>query len=506
MKKENPAKEQYRRLRELSCEQLWSEEVPAFDRADIRERISGVGVIRAVGVVFSESGNAAQKDAARQWLLGLLDDPAEKVRRYAMTALPKIGADEREESGLLAVLEKTSSDRERKFLGLALEKIGGSATLEATSSLGPQTARKVEANIARLGSQSAVRMNQMLPDAAALRIHLHCRSGLEEILQDELREHEAKFSPGQNLPGLIALAPRDSFALADVYALRCFSSASIVLGTIKSSQNETESLAAVITSPQARRIFETFTEGPIRYRLDFNSKGHQRAAVRNLAGRVYELCPTLLNDSRDAPWQINIFHTAQGCSVELSPRLRPDPRFAYRQDDVPAASHPPLAACMARLAGRNENETVWDPFCGSGLELIERARRGGVRQIFGTDLSEEAIAITKENIAAALPDPPASTLACCDFRNHDTLAGLESVSLIITNPPMGRRVPIPDLQGLINDLFAVAATVLKPGGRLVFANPLPVKPAGDSLKLEFRRKIDLGGFHVHLEKYVKQKK
>jgi len=506
MKKENPAKEHYRRLRELSCGQLWSQEVTAFDRAGERERIAGVGVIRAVGVVFSESGNAAQKEAARQWLLRLLDDPAEKVRRYAMAALPKIGADERGEGGLLAVLEKTSSDRERKFLGLALEKIGGSATLQTTSSLGPQTARKVEANLARLGSPSAVRLDRILPDASTLRIHLHCRTGLEEILQDELRESGVKFRPVQTRPGLVAIAPQDSFALADVYALRCFSSASIVLGTVKSSENETEALATIITSREARRIFETFTSGPIRYRLDFVSKGHQRAAVRELAGRVYELSPTLLNDSREAPWQINIFQTAPGYSVELSPRLRPDPRFAYRQDDVPAASHPPLAACIARLAGRLENETVWDPFCGSGLELIERARRGGVQHIFGTDRSAEAIAVAKENFAAALPGPPESTFACCDFRNRATVAGLGFVSLIITNPPMGRRVPIPDLQGLIEDLFAVAATVLQPGGRLVFANPLPVKPAGDSLKLEFRRKVDLGGFHVHLEKYVKPKK
>ena len=41
------------------------------------------------------------------------------------------------------------------------------------------------------------------------------------------------------------------------------------------------------------------------------------------------------------------------------------------------------------------------PFCGSGLELIERSLRGGVRRVFGTDLSAEAIAITQTNFAAA---------------------------------------------------------------------------------------------------------
>ena len=69
---------------------------------------------------------------------------------------------------------------------------------------------------------------------------------------------------------------------------------------------------------------------------------------------------------------------------------------------------------------------------------------------------------------------------------------------------MGRRVPIPNLDQLIAELFVAAETVLKPGGRLVLANPLPIKPRGTSLKLQFREKIDLGGFHCHLEKYVKR--
>jgi hypothetical protein len=52
MKGLNPAKEHYQRLRVLSCERLWTEEVPAFDRANARERLETVAVVRAVGVVF----------------------------------------------------------------------------------------------------------------------------------------------------------------------------------------------------------------------------------------------------------------------------------------------------------------------------------------------------------------------------------------------------------------------------------------------------------------------
>jgi tRNA G10 N-methylase Trm11 len=161
---------------------------------------------------------------------------------------------------------------------------------------------------------------------------------------------------------------------------------------------------------------------------------------------------------------------------------------------------------MARLAGKLDDEIVWDPFCGSGLELIECALRGGVRRVIGTDRSAEAIGIARANLTAALGDSIPATFACGDFRDHSSIAGLDdgSVSLVISNPPMGRRVPIPNLRGLIEDLFAAASTVLRPGGRLVFANPLPVQPRDHSLSLEFRQKVDLGGFNVHVEKYLKR--
>jgi tRNA G10 N-methylase Trm11 len=132
------------------------------------------------------------------------------------------------------------------------------------------------------------------------------------------------------------------------------------------------------------------------------------------------------------------------------------------------------------------------------------ALRGGVPRLFGTDLSEEALATAGRNLTEALGETSA-TLECCDFRDYATVEGLgrESLSLVITNPPMGRRVPIPDLPGLIDSLFVAASEVLRPGGRLVFVNPLSVAPRGVPLRQDFRRRIDLGAFHCHLEKYTK---
>ncbi len=506
-------KELYRKLRVLSRETLWNDEVARFDRSTPEERIKRVAVIRAVGAVFSESGTAKQKADVRSWLVRLLQDPSEKVRRYAMTALPKLGAGPSEEGALLSLLRTTRVEREKKFLGQALDKIGGTATLNVVAGVrGPfaQTEQKVKASVARRERPSAIRMDSLFSEFKRLRIHLRCRNGLEEIARDEVKEDTAKhgkFRIVEVRRGLVAITPVAPFSLADIYTLRCFATVGFFLGHVRSS-NPTESidaLASVITSPMSQSVLAAFTQGSIRYRLEFVSKGHQRGAVRLLANRAYAMCPDILNDPRSAPWSMDLLPTGHGISVELRPKLTPDPRFTYRQEDIRAASHPPLAASMARLAGRVNHEIVWDPFCGSGLELIERALLGGVQSIYGTDLSPDAIAVSRANFAAAQVRGVQVKFTCCDFRDYAKVEGLgpQSVTLLITNPPMGRRIRVPNLRGLFGDLFAVAAAVLKPGGRLVFANPLRIEPPDPSLKLKYRKVVDLGGFNCRLEMYLK---
>jgi 23S rRNA G2445 N2-methylase RlmL len=442
-----------------------------------------------------------------------LQDPSEKVRRYAITALPKLGAGTNEEGALLSLLRTTTIEREKKFLSQALDKIGGTATLNVVAGapgLLPQTEQKVKANLARRERPSVIRMDSLLSNFPLLRIHLHCRKGLEEIVRDEVKEDIAKrgkFRIVEVRSGLVAITPVAAFSLVDIYTLRCFATVGFFLGHVRNS-NPTESvdaLASLMTSPLSRIVLATFTEGSIRYRLEFVSKGHQRGAVRLLTYRAYAMCPDILNDPRRAPWSMDLHPTKHGISVELRPKLTPDPRFTYREDDIRAASHPPLAACMARLAGRVTDEKVWDPFCGSGLELIERTLLGGVHSIYGTDLSPDAIAISQANFAAAKVKVVQLKLTCCDFRDYAMVEGLgpKSVTLLITNPPMGRRIRVPNMRGLFGDLFAVAATVLKPGGRLVFANPLRIEPSDPSLQLKYRKVIDLGGFNSRLEMYLK---
>jgi tRNA G10 N-methylase Trm11 len=146
-----------------------------------------------------------------------------------------------------------------------------------------------------------------------------------------------------------------------------------------------------------------------------------------------------------------------------------------------------------------KHEIVWDPFCGSGLELVERSLLGGVQKIIGTDLSPEALHIAQQNFAAAKIQNIETQFVASDFRNFD--AG--RVTLIITNPPMGKRVPISNLRQLIDDLIQTAALILVPGGRLVFANPFKNSTPPSALRRDFSQQIDFGGFHCWLERYLK---
>ena len=506
------AKELYRQLRRLSWTNLWQTEVPRFNRATTAERLQDAAVVRAVAVVFAEAGAVGEKDAVRTWLLGLLTDPCEKIRRYAVGALPKIGADSQEESALLALLNRTASPGEKKFVLEALEKIGGMATLAALTDKNapPRLEQKLRAGTARQADPSAIQMERVLTNPAGVVLHLRSRAGLETFVRAEVQESAAnagKFRVERTAGGLVVVAALAPFSLADIYQGRCFANVGFLLGRADPrGANFVNSLARVITSPLSRRILQTWTNGTIRYRMNLPGQGHQRAFVRQLAEEVYALCPEILNDARDVTWTVDIYNQGgETATVELRPNITPDPRFQFRLGDVPAASHPPLAACLARLAGRMDHEVVWDPFCGSGLELIERGLLGGVERVVGTDLSQHAIEVAQKNFTAAkLTGLPADFIRG-DFREAAGKAiAPGSVSLIITNPPMGIRVPVADRRSLMNDLFSTAAGMLRPGGRLVVVNPLQMEKAPFGLERQFRQEVEMGGFVCRLEKYIKR--
>jgi 23S rRNA G2445 N2-methylase RlmL len=511
----NPAKEVYKQLRTEPWATLWEREVPLFDGGTAKERLARAGLVRAMGVVALEKATQAQREQTREWLTTLLQDPEEKIRRYAMNALTKVGGSAKSERAVLELLDQPNGAREVKHLSQTLSKIGGEATLqklatlhEAHEALHPAE-QKVKAQLARQEAPASIRLDAKIKETRKLRIHLRTRRGMEHFVRDELLAHprlKSRFKIIRTSPACVALSALRPFTLADLYELRTFGSVNFVLGAVaKNETRHTQAMAQIIASELTQLLCSKLTEGQARYRLEFMRAKVPARKVQDIVNAAFALCPDLLNDPRKSPWAIEIYPEKVGQSVELRPRVLPDPRFNYRADDVPASTHPPLAAAMAQMAGVQAGDVIWDPFCGSGLELIERARLGKCASIIATDIDEHAVEIARQNFEAAGLDSSQIVLRRGDFRNYQKVTGIApgSIHLILANPPLGRRVRIEDLQGLITEFYQVAAETLVPGGRLVFINPLKLDSPDPSLKLEARHLVDIGGFDCRVEKWVK---
>jgi len=510
----NLDKEVYKQLRAQSWDALWLHEAPLFDAGTAEYRLARVGLVRALGVVALEKGTKEQRKQTQQWLMSLLEDSQEKVRRYAMVALPKLGGKKESEAALLSLLDQSTEAREVVHLSRTLDKIGGEATLDKLAQLQnssetlQQTEQKIKAQLARNDPSTKVLMNVKIRDARGLRIHLRTRRGMETFVRDELLGHSRlseRFKILRVSPGCVAISADKVFTLGELYELRTFSSVNFVLGSAKDTTNDVATLAKLIGSKRTQRLCTKLTAGQPRYRLDFIRQKVTPSKAQAVVNQAFALCPELLNDARQAPWAIEVYPEKVGLSVELSPRVLPDPRFAYRVDDVPASTHPQLAAAMARLAGVESQDVVWDPFCGSGLELIERSLLGEVKTIIASDIDKKAVAVARLNLESACTGNESLAIHRCDFLNFREVTNIApgSVSLIIANPPLGRRVRVDNLPGLISSFYRVAAETLCPGGRLVFINPLKLDSPVPSLKLQERHLVDLGGFNCRVEKWVK---
>lgn len=137
---------------------------------------------------------------------------------------------------------------------------------------------------------------------------------------------------------------------------------------------------------------------------------------------------------------------------------------------------------------------------------MERALLGEVQSIIASDLDDTAIEVARLNFESAGVASEKVALHRCDFRNYQAATKIapESLSLIISNPPLGRRVRIADLPSFIAEFYEIAAVTLRPGGRLVFINPLKLESPEPSLTLAARHLVDLGGFDCRVEMWVKQ--
>lgn len=404
------------------------------------------------------------------------------------------------EPALLRCLDTTDQKLLRSAVE-ALGKVGGEAALEALSGLTPpQALRQVferarlmlERNVGRVGGlNAALVIDRELP--RPLQVVLGCRAGLETFLADETAPLGATAAG----PGRVTLTYGG--ALRRLLLVRLASDVAIAWPLQQSTTPD--SVLAALLDEQLIAALGTWSDGPLRFRLEWQGAGHRRADTWRIAQGLRDAGSPLQNDPMQAPWLIEVQNKPQA-QLLLKPAAAPDLCFDYRVRDVPAASHPSLAAALARIGGARPDDVVWDPFVGSGVELIERAKLGQLRELHGTDLDARALAAARENAARAQVQP--LDLVQADARTHR----VPGLSLVLTNPPMGRRVlRARGLSGVLCQVVRNVATQLVPGGRMVWLSPFPeatARAAADAgLAAERLNVVDLGGFTAELQRFTR---
>jgi 23S rRNA G2445 N2-methylase RlmL len=444
----------------------------------------------------------------RALLFTLLTDDEAAVRRQAIAALGRIGGDDVVDALARAARRETKPEHLRSLaeaLGrshdpkarAALDEIAARAnTLPPDPQLGR---RLIEANVimARVAARAgATSIDLDAPPPRPVTVWLHVRRGLEELL---LRELDSSSSPRIDSPGLVTAILRGPLSM--------FASARIAMrfgfplkqATVGRTDDLGGSVARTLTSGEALQVLTSFTRGkPIRYRIEWLGGGRHRASNLRIAEAVARQRPELVNDPRDSTWEAIVDAHDDLVAIELWPRGLKDERFSYRRALLPAGSHPTIAAALARAAEVEDRDVVWDPFVGSATELIECAMLAPKARLFGSDVEPRAIAAATANLAAA---GLRAELAVGDAVSHRPRV---APTLIITNPPMGRRVLERRALGeLFYGLISRAAQLLAKDGRMVWLSPLPRDTAmfanRAGLAVTMRRRVDMGGFWAELQ-------
>lgn len=322
-------------------------------------------------------------------------------------------------------------------------------------------------------------------------VALYCRAGLEDLLLESART--LKLNARISGRGLVLINMESDAAklkpspFTMLTSMRVWHDIGFVFPF--SPSGGIEKIAELISGPISKCLAPFGT----RVRFDWQAS---RSVNWDLAARLQKAGSTLVNAPREADWDLMIDQEAG--RIVAKPKAWFDLRFDYREKDVPASSHAPLAAALAALAEVRPGEVVWDPFCGAGTEIIEAGLSQPRAVLIGSDIDPKAIEAARHNVRRA--GIKAEWLVG-DFRGN-LFPG--AVDIILTNPPLGRRVAPGDARAMADDLIALAAKRLRSAtGRLIWVAPdagsAAVTAVRAGLVVVTSRRVDMGGFDAEIQ-------
>lgn len=455
------------------------------------------GAVRLVAALGQLGRTGATDDVAVR-LAALLDDPRARVRRAAVVALGKTGGDRARDALVAYAGREDLTPDHRRAVVESLGKVGGDAAAARLGQVSDPADLELERRRRRAllilerdaarSAPSTILGGRGLP--ADTIVACRCRRGLEGLLDDELR------AAGLPIVGSDTGVVRVSggVALDRFQAARTWITVGIERAIGAEASLEERIARAVV---DAAALLAELTDGVVKWRLAFEGGGHRRGLVWDVAQRVRREAPDLINDPTATTWEVVVSRDER--SLELRPRRLEDRRFSWRVADVSASSHPTVAAALARFSGVRHWDVVWDPFCGSGAEVVERGLLGPAARLCGSDLDARALDAARRNVEAA---GLRAEMVLADALVHDP----GGVTAIVTNPPLGRRLR-GDPGALLERFVAHAARIVAPGGRLVWITPVAARTERAARRagwrLDERRTVDLGGFDGELERWFR---
>lgn len=170
----------------------------------------------------------------------------------------------------------------------------------------------------------------------------------------------------------------------------------------------------------------------------------------------------LINDGRDPHWQLILVSN----KIVLLPKKYSDDRFAWRSSQIEGSSDPTLAAAIVTMADIKPDETVYDPFCGGGTELILAGKLYGAQKLLGSDISAHAINSARESSGRA--GVRTELLQCEAIKFAGT-----GIDVVISNPPFGMRTARGCARELLQDFFSKISNKMRARGRIVILSHAP---------------------------------
>ncbi|MCE4606535.1 MAG: hypothetical protein F7B59_04290 [Desulfurococcales archaeon] len=161
----------------------------------------------------------------------------------------------------------------------------------------------------------------------------------------------------------------------------------------------------------------------------------------------------------------------------------------------PGTLDPVLSRVIVNLSRPEEHITYLDPFCGVGGFAIEAGLVGYDPVVCG-DIDYHMMKGAAANLNAYLPN---NSSVIFYYGNAVSLPiRAESIHRIATDPPYGRTTSTRGIprQTVIRKFLKEAMETLSPGGYLVFASPVEVKPKKIAEETGFEV-IDYFEMHVH---------